>query len=358
MTEQEILNILNEVRHPGKGDRSVVDLGMVDSIETGNGMVSVTLAFTGRKDPLADYLGGAVRAALIRNLPKDTQINVKTVVKEEAPHKKPLELDDQGLAGVRHIIGVASGKGGVGKSTVAVNLAVALAQMGFKVGLADADVYGPSIPVMTGTQGASPEVVETRGQDGEETRQWFVPIEKYGVKWMSIGYFAKPEQALIWRGPMASGALKQMILQVKWDDLDYLLVDMPPGTGDIHISLVRDIPLEGAIIVTTPQQVALSDVLKGVNMFQTQGVEKPVFGLVENMAWFTPEELPGNKYYIFGKDGGVKMAKELGLELLGQIPLVQGIRESGDAGEPAALGSSPDGVAFITLAGRIAEILP
>ena len=358
MTEQEILNILNEVRHPGKGDRSVVDLGMVDSIETGTGMVSVTLAFTGRKDPLADYLGGAVRAALIRNLPKDTQINVKTVVKEEAPHKKPLELDDQGLAGVRHIIGVASGKGGVGKSTVAVNLAVALARMGFKVGLADADVYGPSIPVMTGTQGASPEVVETRGQDGEETRQWFVPIEKYGVKWMSIGYFAKPEQALIWRGPMASGALKQMILQVKWDNLDYLLVDMPPGTGDIHISLVRDIPLEGAIIVTTPQQVALSDVLKGVNMFQTQGVEKPVFGLVENMAWFTPEELPDNKYYIFGKDGGVKMAKELGLELLGQIPLVQGIRESGDAGEPAALGSSPDGVAFIALAGRIAEILP
>ena len=201
MTEQEILNILNEVRHPGKGDRSVVDLGMVDSIETGTGMVSVTLAFTGRKDPLADYLGGAVRAALIRNLPKDTQINVKTVVKEEAPHKKPLELDDQGLAGVRHIIGVASGKGGVGKSTVAVNLAVALARMGFKVGLADADVYGPSIPVMTGTQGASPEVVETRGQDGEEARQWFVPIEKYGVKWMSIGYFAKPEQALIWRGP-------------------------------------------------------------------------------------------------------------------------------------------------------------
>ena len=358
MTEQEILDILKEVRHPGKGDRSVVDLGMVDSIETGTGMVSVTLAFTGRKDPLADYLGGAVRAALIRNLPKDTQINVKTVVKEEAPHKKPLELDDQGLAGVRHIIGIASGKGGVGKSTVAVNLAVALARMGFKVGLADADVYGPSIPVMTGTQGASPEVVETRGQDGEEARQWFVPIEKYGVKWMSIGYFAKPEQALIWRGPMASGALKQMILQLKWDDLDYLLVDMPPGTGDIHISLVRDIPLEGAIIVTTPQQVALSDVLKGVNMFQTQGVEKPVFGLVENMAWFTPEELPDNKYYIFGKDGGVKMAKELGLELLGQIPLVQGIRESGDAGEPAALGTSPDGVAFIALAGKIAEILP
>ncbi|MBO4843877.1 MAG: Mrp/NBP35 family ATP-binding protein [Bacteroidales bacterium] len=357
MTEQEIINILKEVRHPGKGDRSVVELGMVDKIEADTGKVAVTLAFVGRKDPLADYLGGAVRAALIRNLPKDTEINVKTIVKEEAPHKKQLELDDEGLANVRHIIGIASGKGGVGKSTVAVNLAVALARMGYKVGLADADVYGPSIPLMTGTQEVTPEVVETR-TEGEEPRQWFVPIEKYGVKWMSIGYFAQPEQALIWRGPMASGALKQMVLQVKWDDLDYLLIDMPPGTGDIHISLVRDIPMEGAIIVTTPQQVALSDVLKGVNMFKAQGIEKPVYGLIENMAWFTPEELPDNKYYIFGKEGGVRMAKELGLELLGQIPLVQGIRESGDSGEPSALGSSPDGVAFIALAGRIAEILP
>ena len=349
MTEQEILQILQEVRHPGKGDRNIVELGMVEGVEAGSGKVAVTLAFTGRKDPLADYLGGAVRAALIRNFPKDTEISVNTIVKEEAPHKKPLELDDEGLADVRHIIGIASGKGGVGKSTVAVNLAVALARMGYKVGLADADVYGPSVPVMTGTMDASPQA------DG---KQWFVPIEKYGVKWMSIGYFAQPGQALIWRGPMASGALKQMVLQVKWDDLDYLLIDMPPGTGDIHISLVRDIPLEGAVMVTTPQQVALADVLKGVNMFGAQGIEKPVFGLIENMAWFTPEELPDNRYYIFGKDGGVKMAAELGLELLGQIPLVQGIRESGDAGEPAALGSSPDGAAFMALAGRIAEILP
>ncbi len=353
MTEQEILNILNEVRHPGKGDRSVVDLGMVDSIETGTGMVSVTLAFTGRKDPLADYLGGAVRAALIRNLPKDTQINVKTVVKEEAPHKKPLELDDQGLAGVRHIIGVASGKGGVGKSTVAVNLACALARLGYRVGLADADVYGPSVPLMTGTEGEVP-AAEPGAEEGQEL---ILPLEKYGVKWMSIGYFAERGQALIWRGPMACNALKQMILQVKWGPLDFLLIDMPPGTGDIHISLVQDIPMEGAVIVTTPQTVALADVEKGVNMFRNENVNRPIFGLVENMAWFTPEAHPDEKYYIFGRDGGADMARELGVDLLGRIPLVQGIRESGDAGEPAALGNRPDGLAFVDLAGKLAEKL-
>ena len=352
MTHQELLAILQEVRHPGKGDRSIVDLGMVDGVEVKDGAVGVTLAFVGRKDPLADYLGGAVRAALVKALPKGTEISVNTVVKEEANKPKKLELDNKNLQEVRHIIGVASGKGGVGKSTVAVNLAVALARMGFKVGLADADVYGPSVPVMTGTEGETPDAEIT------EEMEWFLPIEKFGVKWMSIGYFADRGQALIWRGPMACNALKQMILQVKWDQLDYLIVDMPPGTGDIHITLLRDTPMDGAVIVTTPQEVALADVLKGVNMFRTPGVEKPVLGLVENMSWFTPEELPDNKYYIFGRDGGAKMARELGLELLGQIPLVQGIRESGDGGVPSALGNSPDGAAFLALAGKIAEILP
>ena len=340
---------LQQVTHPAKGDRTITDLGLVGGIDIKGDNVDITLEFPGRKDPLADYLAGSVRAAILRNFPKGTTVSVRTVVKEEPKSKKPEELTDEGLAGVKHIIGVASGKGGVGKSTVAVNLAAALAGKGYKVGLADADVYGPSVPVMTGTEGVTPLVEEADG------KQWFVPVEKYGVKWMSVGYFAKPEQALIWRGPMACSALKQMILQVKWDNLDYLLIDMPPGTGDIHISLARDIRMDGVIIVTTPQQVALADVLKGVNMFRTSGVEKNVLGLVENMAWFTPEELPDNKYFIFGKDGGVKMARELGLELLGQIPLVQGIRESGDDGQPAALKDSPDGQAFRDLADSIVK---
>ena len=351
MTVKEVLAALQQVTHPAKGDKSIIDLGLVGGIDIQADNVEVTLEYAGHKDPLADYLAGAVRAAILRSFPGGTRVSVKSVVKEEPAKNKQEELTEEGLSEVKHIIGVASGKGGVGKSTVAVNLAVALARKGFKVGLADADVYGPSVPVMTGTEGVSPFVDEIDG------KQWFLPVEKYGVKWMSVGYFAQPEQALIWRGPMACSALKQMILQVKWDQLDYLVIDMPPGTGDIHITLARDIPMDGVMIVTTPQQVALADVLKGVNMFRNPGIEKNVLGLVENMAWFTPEELPQNKYYIFGKDGGVKMARELGLELLGQIPLVQGIRESGDAGEPAALGTGPDASAFIDLAGRLASKL-
>ncbi len=266
------------------------------------------------------------------------------------PKKRPLELGMEQLMDVGHIIAVASGKGGVGKSTVAVNLAVTLARMGYKVGLADADVYGPSIPKMTGTENAIPEmeVYDEMGNplpiDAEiddSCKEIIVPIEKYGVKWMSIGYFARPEQALIWRGPMACNALKQMLLQVKWGALDFLLIDLPPGTGDIHISLVHDIPLSGAVVVTTPQAVALSDVEKSVNMFRNPQVDKPILGIVENMSWFTPAELPDNKYYIFGRDGGQMMADKYGIPLLGQIPLVQSVREGGDEGAPAALEDGP-----------------
>ena len=266
------------------------------------------------------------------------------------PKKRPLELGMEQLADVGHIIAIASGKGGVGKSTVAVNLAVTLVRMGYKVGLADADVYGPSIPTMTGTQGGIPEV-EVYDQMGnplpidaeidDSCKEIIVPIEKYGVKWTSIGYFARPEQALIWRGPMACNALKQMLLQVKWGKLDYLLIDLPPGTGDIHISLVHDIPLSGAVIVTTPQQVAVADVEKSINMFRNPQVEKPILGIIENMSWFTPAELPDNKYYIFGRDGGQDMADKYGIPLLGQIPLVQSVREGGDEGAPAALSDGP-----------------
>lgn len=266
------------------------------------------------------------------------------------PKKRPLELGLEQLAGIKNIIAVASGKGGVGKSTVAVNLAVTLARLGYKVGLADADVYGPSVPKMTGTEGAIPEVevfdemgypLAPDAEITDESKEIMIPVEKYGVKWMSIGYFARPEQALIWRGPMACNALKQMILQVRWGELDFLLLDLPPGTGDIHISLVHDIPLTGAIIVSTPQAVALSDVEKGVNMFRNPQIDKPIYGIIENMSWFTPAELPDNRYYIFGKDGCKAMAEKYGLELLGQIPLVQSVREGGDEGVPAAISDGP-----------------
>ena len=339
MNQEEILAVLGEVRHPAQQDRSIVELGMVESIVSEEGKIVVTLSFPKKRDPLAEYLIGATRAALVRGCP-GVESEVKTVVREEAPRKKGLDLDDSQVKGIRHIVGIASGKGGVGKSTVAVNLAVALARLGYKVGLADADVYGPSVPTMTGTEGFSPEAVM---DDGKEL---MVPVEKYGVEWMSIGYFAERGQALIWRGPMACNALKQMILQVAWGDLDYLLIDMPPGTGDIHISLVHDIPLSGAVIVSTPQAVALSDVEKGVNMFRNPQINKPIYGLIENMSWFTPAELPDNKYYIFGKDGGKVMAEKYGLELLAQIPLVQSVCEKGDEGVPAALEDGPVYEAF------------
>lgn len=365
INEQNIREWLKEVQHPAKGDKSVIELGMVDKIEispVGDGTdavrVSVTLAFSKHRDPLAEYLIGSTRSVLTRHCPEESVIEVPTIVKDEAkPKKKPgLDLGLEELANVKKIIGVASGKGGVGKSTVAVNLAVALARLGYKVGLADADVYGPSVPKMTNTENAVPDAFEVPGVEaGQEPREIIMPIEKYGVKWMSIGYFADPDQALVWRGPMACNALKQMILQVRWGELDFLLIDMPPGTGDIHISLVNDIPMSGAIIVSTPQDVALADVEKGVNMFRNEKINKRIIGLVENMSWFTPEELPQNRYYIFGKGGGEKIAQKYGIPLLAQIPIVQSIREDGDNGTPAALGTRPDSLAFVDLAEKVAE---
>lgn len=352
MNKETIIRLLGEVRHPAKGDKSLLELGMVESVEVIGKKVSIVLAFPKHRDPLAEYLIGSARAVIYKNTPADTEIEVKSIVKEAVQPQKKNNVNDlttEEIEKVGHIVGIASGKGGVGKSTVAVNLAVALARLGYRVGLADADVYGPSVPVMTATEGFVPEAVEENG------KEVIFPIEKFGVKWMSIGYFAQKGQALIWRGPMACNALKQMILQVRWGELDFLLIDMPPGTGDIHISLVGDIPMEGAVIVTTPQPVALADVEKGVNMFKNDKINKRIFGLVENMAWFTPEELPENKYYIFGKDGGLNMARQYGLPLLGQIPIVQSIRESGDAGEPAALSNRADGLAFLELANRLAQ---
>ena len=347
MNKEQILQILEEVVHPAQEDRSIVELGLVEEIAVSEGRVAVTLAFPKRPDPLKNYLEGAAKAALYRALPGGTEIEVKSIVRAVARKKKEPDFTLDYLTNVRHIIGVASGKGGVGKSTVAVNLAIALARQGYRVGLADADVYGPSVPIMTATENADIEMERVGEKD------LFVPLEKYGVKWMSVGYFAQPGQALIWRGPMACSALKQMILQVKWDVLDYLLIDMPPGTGDIHISLVQEVPMEGAVIVTTPQDVALADVEKGVDMFRNKNIDRKIFGIVENMAWFTPAAHPDERYYLFGEGGGVRMAERFDVPLLGQIPLVQSIREGGDAGEPAALGSRPDSLAFLELAQRL-----
>lgn len=349
--KSDVLGWLSAVQHPGQGDKSIVSLGLVQDIDITDKSVKITLAFPRKPDPLKQYLVGAARAAVYRNAPGGIDVEVDTVVKEPASQApKPLEFNLDQLRNVAHIIGIASGKGGVGKSTVAVNLAVALARLGYKVGLADADVYGPSVPTMTGTEEIDIEMI---GADAEHNL--FVPVEKYGVKWLSVGHVTPPGQALIWRGPMASTALKQIVLQTDWGVLDFLLIDMPPGTGDIQISLINDIPMTGAVLVTTPQEVALADVLRGANMFRNPQVNKPIYGLVENMSWFTPLEHPEEKYYLFGRDGGVSMAKKLDIPLLGQIPLVQSIRESGDDGEPAALGTRPDSMAFLDLARKLVE---
>lgn len=374
---KDILDILTTVIHPAY-DKSVVDLGLIEDVktETSNDgkveKVKFKLVFKA-PDALSGEIKRACEAAIQKALP-GVKVSIMELVREKAAKNgtniNDLTKDD--LGGIGKIIAVASGKGGVGKSTVSVNLAITLAKMGYKVGLADADVYGPSIPKMTHTEGEIPNVefiyedgytddgtaenLTRQGvanRHGKCVKQLIVPIEKYGVKWMSIGYFAAPEQALIWRGPMACNALKQMILQVKWGEPDFLLIDLPPGTGDIHITLVHDIPLTGAVIVTTPQDVALADVEKGINMYRNKDVNKPILGLVENMSWFTPAELPNNRYYIFGKDGGKRMADKYGVALLGQIPLVQSIRESGDEGEPAALKYEPVYNAFKGVADKL-----
>jgi ATP-binding protein involved in chromosome partitioning len=350
MTQKQIEDVLRSVVHPVR-EADIVTLGMVEDIKIEEGKIRFKLVF-----PSPDALSGSIKqsceAAIKEAFPSENlKVSILELVRERKIAKKAhLELGQEALVNVGHIIAVASGKGGVGKSTVAVNLAIALAREGFRVGLADADVYGPSVPKMTATEGAQPVIDDAGG------KEMIVPIEKYGVKWMSIGYFAEAGQPLIWRGPMASNALKQMVLQVKWGELDFLLIDLPPGTGDIHISIVHDIPLSGAIVVSTPQAVALADVEKGVNMFRNKDINKPILGFVENMAWFTPEELPENKYYIFGKDGCKAMSEKFDIPVLAQIPIVQSIRESGDNGSPVALTERADSIAFRKLARKIIDM--
>jgi ATP-binding protein involved in chromosome partitioning len=303
------------------------------------------LKFNRPNDPFIESMKKSCVSAIESQLGEDVKIrgNIGTIVPERP---KAREV----LPGVKNIIAVASGKGGVGKSTVAVNLAMGLKNKGFAVGILDADVYGPSIPKMFDLEDASPEGKKGEGID------WIVPIEKYGMKLLSVGFFVKPEDALVWRGPMATSALKQLITQGDWGELDYLILDLPPGTGDVHLTIVQEVPVTGAVIVSTPQEVALADVIKGINMFTGDKVNVPVLGVVENMSWFTPEELPNNKYYIFGKDGCKELARKLGIELLGQIPIVQGICEAGDIGIPVAENKdSVLGKSFIELAERVIQ---
>lgn len=269
----------------------------------------------------------AIRNAFREHLPEaDLQLNITVEVEE-----KPNEIKGNPLPGVKNIIAVASGKGGVGKSTMASNLAISLAKMGFKVGLLDADIYGPSMPIMFDVEDAKPFSVEVNGKTKIK------PVENYGVKLLSIGFFADTDQAIVWRGPMAAKALNQMLRDAHWGELDFLLIDLPPGTGDIHLSIVQQIPLTGAVVVSTPQPIALADARKGVGMFAMEAINVPVLGIVENMAYFTPEELPNNKYYIFGQNGAKNLAEDLGVPFLGEVPIIQSIREAADVGRPASL---------------------
>ena len=353
MERNKIEEVLKGVIHPAF-NKNVVELGLIEAVRSNESQGGLYIEFKlvfPRPDALASSIKAACKKAVEEAFPGSV-VEIMELVRERKPQKK-LETDLMQLEIVEKIIAIASGKGGVGKSTVAVNLAVTLSKMGYKVGLADADVYGPSVPKMTGTEGEVPQLYLPEGYKEGDNTELILPIEKYGVKWISIGYFAAPGQALIWRGPMACNALKQMILQVKWGELDYLLIDLPPGTGDIHISLVHDIPLTGAIVVSTPQAVALSDAEKGINLFRNPSVNKPIYGLVENMAWFTPEELPDNRYYIFGKDGCKAMAEKYNVPLLGQIPIVQSIRECGDNGEPSAVRPGPIFNAFLKIAEQL-----
>ena len=341
-TEQAINTILADIKHPEHA-KDIVSLGMLKELVISENQISFTLSLLKSNDPFASSIKKACVKALQNKLGDKMAVNI-TVNAPAVQSKKMKYKEQASVSKVKNIIAISSGKGGVGKSTVAVNLAVAVAKTGAQVGLIDADIFGPSIPKMLGTEGVKPEVIK------DDDLELIQPVEKYGVKHLSIGYFVNPNDALVWRGPMATNALRQLIHHGSWGELDYLLIDLPPGTSDIHLTLVQEVALTGAVIVSTPQDVALADAIKGISMFTGKSVNVPVLGLVENMAWFTPEELPDNRYYIFGKDGCKKLAERMRLPLLGQIPIVQSIREGGDSGEPVAFSDGILGSAFSDLA--------
>lgn len=342
-TQEDILKALGTVQDPDL-KKDLVSLNMVKDVQISDKKVSFTIVLTTPACPLKEKIRQDCEAAVSAIVGDDVELDIKmTSSVTSMRNNTPI------LPGVKNIIAVASGKGGVGKSTVTSNLAVALAKAGAKVGIIDADIFGPSMPVMFNCEREQPEVKVIDGKN------FILPLEQYGVKLLSIGFLTPPDSAVVWRGPMASAALKQFISDAIWGDLDYLLIDLPPGTSDIHLTLVQTVPVTGAIIVTTPQKVALADAIKGLAMFRQPQINVPVLGVVENMAYFTPEELPNNKYYLFGKDGGQKLADKFDVPLLGQIPLVQSIRESGDSGLPAVLKEGATALAFTQLAENLAR---
>ncbi|MCX6250682.1 MAG: Mrp/NBP35 family ATP-binding protein [Bacteroidetes bacterium] len=344
-SKEQILNALRHVQDPDL-KKDVVTLNMISDIEVKGNQVKFRFVLTTPACPLKNYLKKACIDAIHQYVDKNLEVNIEMTSKVTTVRKDTEEI----LKDVKNIIAVGSGKGGVGKSTVAVNLAVSLAARGAKVGLIDADIYGPSIPMMVGLMDERPEIIEKNG------KTVIIPLEKYGVKILSIGFFVDQSKALIWRGPMASMAMKQLFTDAQWGTLDYMVVDLPPGTGDIPLTLIQNFPLTGAIIVSTPQQVAIADVRKAADMFTNENIRIPLLGVVENMSWFIPPDIPDKKYYIFGKEGCRRFAEELKVPLLGQIPIIPAITESGDAGSPIATDqNSPVKVAFDNLAETVAQ---
>lgn len=341
--ESDVLKALSTVDDPDL-KKDLVTLNMVKDVEVFSDAVKFTIVLTTPACPLKELIKKNCTEAIHNLINKDLQVEVHmtsnvTTTRDTSPL----------LPNVKNIIAVASGKGGVGKSTVTSNLAVSLAKKGAKVGIIDADIFGPSVPTMFNCENEQPAVKEMNGKNV------IVPLEQYGVKLISIGFLTPGDDAVVWRGPMASSALKQFISDTDWGELDYLLIDLPPGTSDIHLTLVQTVPVTGVVIVTTPQKVAVADARRGLSMFKQPQINVPVLGVIENMAYFTPEELPDNKYYIFGQDGGLNLSEKFDVAFLGQIPLVQGIRESGDSGLPAAMKEGPSAEAFEDLAETVAR---
>lgn len=342
-TKEDVLKALSTVIDPDFG-KDLVTLGMIKDVEVKGNKISFTVELTTPACPLKEIIRGDCLKAVKKEVGEDYEIDINmssnvTTVLDQSPL----------IPDIKNIIAIASGKGGVGKSTVTANLAIALSKTGARVGLIDADIFGPSMPTMFNCEREQPEVIQKDGKN------MIVPVEQYGVKLISIGFLSPADSAIVWRGPMAGSALKQFIADADWGELDYLLIDLPPGTSDIHLTLVQTVPVTGAVLVTTPQKVALADAIRGFQMFRQPQINVPVLGIVENMAYFTPEELPDHKYYIFGKEGGKKLAEEYEVPLLGQIPLVQSIRESGDEGYPSVLRDDITSVAFSELAQELAR---
>src|SRR5690554_1736363 len=348
-TKQDILSALETITAPGEG-KNMVESGAIQNVVTFADEIIVDLKLA----TPALHIKKRAEADVIKTIHEKVDANAKVQVniKVEAPQKpqNPNLIKGKPIKGIQNIVAVASGKGGVGKSTVTANLAVTLSKMGFKVGILDADIYGPSIPIMFDVAMEKPLSVNVEGKSKMK------PVENYGIKILSIGFFTQPDQAVIWRGPMAAKALNQLIFDADWGELDFMLLDLPPGTGDIHLSIMQSLPITGAVVVSTPQNVALADARKGVAMFRQENIDVPVLGIVENMAYFTPAELPNNKYYIFGKEGAKHLSEDLGVPFLGEVPLVQGIREAGDVGRPAAMqNATPTEEAFESITRNVVE---